>query len=160
MKASIIIPVLNQLDCFKELMESIYNYTKKGSYELVIIDNGSDNQTKEYIQLLDVDIVIINKTNRGVAKAWNDGIKVATTDKYLILNSDIVVCPDWFVNMVKGLDEVIQVHPSGVETTEAELETFHERAKEYSAKLYGLITTTRLNGYCFGLSKECIDNLG
>jgi len=50
MKTSIIILTHNQLDYTKQCIESITKYTKEGSYEIIIVDNHSTNETVEWLK--------------------------------------------------------------------------------------------------------------
>ncbi len=99
MKVSIIIPVLNQLEFTKLCLESIAKNTPKGEYETIVVDNGSTDKTAAYLKKMKVRY-IRNKTNLGVAKAWNQGIKASKYDFVCIINNDLVLSKGWLEALV------------------------------------------------------------
>ena len=91
---SIIIPVFNLLAYTRECITHIEQYTDL-PFELIIIDNGSSDGTKEYLRSLSSAKVIYNSENRGVYVAWNQGIKESRFEHLVIMNNDILVTPHW-----------------------------------------------------------------
>lgn len=90
---SIIIPVLNLLSYTKECLSHIEAHTDL-PYEIIIIDNGSTDGTKEYLKNVPAR-VITNSENRGVYVAWNQGIAASKGEYICIMNNDILVTPGW-----------------------------------------------------------------
>lgn len=102
-KVSIIILVKDALPYFKKCIESIIKYTH--NYELIIVDNDSKKETKDYIKSLDINYTLItNDENKGFSYGNNQGIKVAKSDYICFLNSDTVVTPNWIGLLMKGLE--------------------------------------------------------
>jgi glycosyltransferase involved in cell wall biosynthesis len=91
MTISIITPFLNGLDLLSD-----YEAATLGA-ELVLIDNGSDEPTREALATLPPERgrVIRNETNTGFAAANNQGYAQATGDIIIFLNSDIAGDPSW-----------------------------------------------------------------
>lgn len=102
MKYSIVIPTYNHCDdLLKPCIESIFKYTRMQDVELIISANGCVDSTKEYLELL------VNKFNEcgfsdnikvvwsdkplGYARATNEGIKVSTGQKIILLNNDTIL---------------------------------------------------------------------
>lgn len=72
------------LDC----ISSIKNNPPKTSFEIIVIDNGSS----EKLEVAGKNITLIkNDTNKGFAKANNQGIEIAKGEYILLLNSDTKV---------------------------------------------------------------------
>lgn len=65
--------------------------------ELILIDNGSDQETADALRELPPDrgVLIRNETNLGFAAANNQGYARATGDIIVFLNSDITGDPAW-----------------------------------------------------------------
>jgi len=107
---SIIILTWNQLACTRECLESIALHTT-GRYELIIVDNGSDDGTVPWLQeqaRLDARLrLILNRENRGFAAGCNQGLAVAKGDFLLLLNNDVVVTANW----LEGLLECHRTNP-------------------------------------------------
>jgi GT2 family glycosyltransferase len=77
------------LDC----MESIYAQTHRHSFEIIVVDNYSeDNNSKEKIldKYPSVQWLQMNY-NSGFARANNAGIKIASGDAILLLNADTII---------------------------------------------------------------------
>jgi GT2 family glycosyltransferase len=98
-KVSIIIPVLNQLEFTKICLKSIIKNTTRGEYEVIAVDNGSTDKTSGYLKKMGIK-TISNKTNLGVAKAWNQGVKASKYDFTCIINNDLVLSEGWLQALV------------------------------------------------------------
>lgn len=96
---SIIILTYNEIKYTRQCIESIRIYTGP-AYELVLVDNGSGDGTREFLSSLDRARVILNDTNRGFAVGCNQGLAAAGGDNILLLNNDTVVTPFWLDNML------------------------------------------------------------
>ena len=96
---SIIVPVFNQLAYTVECFNSLFANTAPDKYELIVIDNGSQDPTPEYLETISARKTIIrNGRNLGVAPAWNQGIKASQYHYVCIINNDILFPPRWLVN--------------------------------------------------------------
>jgi GT2 family glycosyltransferase/glycosyltransferase involved in cell wall biosynthesis/SAM-dependent methyltransferase len=99
MKYSIIIPTYDNLEYTKACVSSIQTNTRKGDYEIILVDNASADGTKDYIKELNynnTDIeVIINDSNLGFAKACNQGIEAAKGKYIILLNNDTLPQNSW-----------------------------------------------------------------
>ncbi len=101
---SIIIPVFNQLEYTKLVIESIREYTNI-PYEIIVIDNASSDGTFEYLSSL-ADIKLIrNSQNYGFPKAVNQGLAVAKGKYIVILNNDVIVTDKWVEGLIEHLEE-------------------------------------------------------
>lgn len=87
MKISVVIPTYNRQDFIKKAIQSVQNQTVKID-EIIIIDDGSNDNTKEIIK--DLNIKYIYQENSGVSKARNRGIKEAKNSWIAFLDSDDV----------------------------------------------------------------------
>lgn len=104
---SIIIPVFNRIGITENCIVSIYENTKI-NFELIVIDNGSDNNTKERLELLASKynfILIRNETNLGFAFANNQGIKSRNGKNVFLLNNDTIVTPNWLESSIELMTE-------------------------------------------------------
>lgn len=84
---SIIIVNFNTEKLVHDSIESIKRNTRDISYEIIVVDNASNEKLKK----IDGTKVIYNKTNLGFSKANNIGIKEAKGKYILLLNSDTVI---------------------------------------------------------------------
>lgn len=88
-KVSIIVPVYNAELYLKQCIDSILNQTYQ-NIELILVDDGSsDNSSTIYNEYTtDSRVTIIKKENGGVSSARNTGIKEATGDYIMFVDSD------------------------------------------------------------------------
>ena len=76
------------IDCIHSLIEK----SKNISYEVIVVDNASNDGSAEELQKKFPHIrVIINSENLGFGRANNIGIKAAQGDFLFLLNSDTVI---------------------------------------------------------------------
>ncbi|MDH5084130.1 glycosyltransferase family 2 protein [Clostridium perfringens] len=95
---SIIIPVYNSEKYIKKCLESIYyDLNMINNIEVIIIDDGSTDNSKEYISkfLNKYDnLKYFYQKNKGVSKARNYGLSKATGDYIMFLDSDDYLSKD------------------------------------------------------------------
>ncbi len=95
-KLSIVIPVYNAQNYIRECLESILISSK--SFEVVLIDDGSKDNSlnicEEYSKK-DGRVKVFHKENGGVSSARNYGIKKATGDYLMFVDSDDVMLNEW-----------------------------------------------------------------
>lgn len=68
------------------------------NYEIIVVDNGSDQTEKDYLSQLKDITYIDNRTNRGFAGGQIDGYKVAKGEYILLLNNDAVIDSGYIKN--------------------------------------------------------------
>src|SRR5690349_8138427 len=109
MKVSIVIANWNTKDLIRQCIESIFNSVQPGfEYEVIIIDNGSSDGSREYLESLGNRIVLItNDTNRGYAKACNQGMRTAKGEFILLLGSDTIMRK----NTIEDCASFLESHP-------------------------------------------------
>jgi GT2 family glycosyltransferase len=89
----------NNLDYNKMCIESIRQYTEV-PYEIVVVDNGSTDGTRQWLSEQKDIKAIYNSENLGFPKGCNQGIEAAGRDNdILLLNNDVIVTPSWLKNM-------------------------------------------------------------
>ena len=87
---SIIVPVFNKADLIGNCLSSLINQTYK-DYEVIIIDDGSMDKSKDVINLMiynDSRFKYYYQKNQGVSVARNVGISKATRDYICFLDAD------------------------------------------------------------------------
>lgn len=101
---SIITINYNQSAVTKDFLASIKNITYP-EIEVIVIDNGSPNDTPEKLLEEFPDIhLILSKENLGFAGGNNLGVKVAKGKYCLFINNDTEVEPDFLEALVERLE--------------------------------------------------------
>jgi len=100
MRASIIVPVKDNLDVTEVCIDSLKKYS--GECEIIIVNDGSSAKvTKALLGKIDGIKYLENPKSVGWCKAINQGIKVATGDFVVLANNDIVATPKWLDRMLE-----------------------------------------------------------
>jgi glycosyltransferase involved in cell wall biosynthesis len=104
---SVIIPTYNRAKRLKKAIDSVLAQSWQ-NFELIVVDDGSDDNTAELIEKYNTDIVYIRQENSGPAAARNRGIEKARHNLLAFLDSD-----DWFAeNKMETQIEAMDQNPS------------------------------------------------
>ena len=112
-------------------------------YELIVLDNASDKQTRRLLKVLysegKIDQILFNERNDFFAKGNNLASRLASKDSkyYLLLNSDIEIKdPRWLINL-------LSIYPRNTGGVAA----------------YGAVLSepARADGYCFLIDRTLYD---
>lgn len=98
---SIIIVNWKTTEFLNRCINSIYINTKKINFEIIVIDNESNNDTDDILKYHPEIILIKNPENLGYAKGCNQGIKEAKGMFVLLLNPDTIIHDSAFDNLIK-----------------------------------------------------------
>lgn len=102
---SIIVPVYNVEEYLPKCLDSIINQTYKNLEIIVVNDGSTDNSGKicdEYGER-DYRIMVIHKANRGVSSSRNIGIKNASGEYILFVDSDDEIEKDYVNVMARAV---------------------------------------------------------
>lgn len=114
MKLSIVIPTLNSARTLGECLDAIRaQNVPRGSYEIVIADAGSTDDTLSIARAAGVDFVVPNPLKTGEA-GKTAGIKCATGDVIALVDSDnILPDPSWISRLLAPFSDpdVIAAEP-------------------------------------------------
>lgn len=112
---SVIIVNYNSFDMTKQTIDSLNKYTSGFNYELIIVDNASqDGSGRKLAQEFKDDVVIFNKENIGYGPANNRGLAVAKGEYVLILNNDVIFSENSLgilIDYLKNKNEKILIAP-------------------------------------------------
>lgn len=103
MSTSIVIPVRDEVHYTQSIVAQIL--CEQGWDRCIIFDNGSVDETKEFLAGLDERFVIVDAAGMGIYEMWRCGLDVATEDYVAILNNDIIIAPGTFEVLNKILDD-------------------------------------------------------
>jgi len=105
---SIITPTYNKLEFLKQMMDSIELFTDNWPFELIIIDNASNDGTKEFIITSKYKMngqYLRNEENKSFSISNNQGVKIAKGSFLLFLNNDTIVTKGWLSKMMNVFSE-------------------------------------------------------
>ncbi|MEN7982338.1 MAG: glycosyltransferase family 2 protein [Nanoarchaeota archaeon] len=105
MKLSIIVPAYNEIDTINKILKKIKEINL--SKEIIIIDDGSTDGTREYLEKLkDSEIkVIFHRKNMGKSSAVRTGIKNASGKITIIQDADLEYDPKDYYELIKPIEQ-------------------------------------------------------
>lgn len=169
---SIILLSYNKLDYTRLCIESIRKFTPKDHYEIIVVDNNSEEETVNWLKDQDDLKVIYNDYNAGFPKGCNQGIEISKGESILLLNNDTIVTPNWLNNLDRALYNSEKTGAVGAITNSCSngqaigvtykdigemikfsylIESLNEKSYEYKLNLIG---------YCYLIKKEVLDKVG
>ncbi|MED0652867.1 glycosyltransferase [Anoxybacillus geothermalis] len=172
MKTSIVILTHNKLDYTKQCIESIRQYTRSGTYEIIVVDNHSTDGTVEWLKKQADTRTIFNDENVGFPKGCNQGIQIATGENILLLNNDVVVTKHWLDHLLACLysaDDIGAVGPvtnsaayySTIPVSYTSIDEMHVFASQHNVlDPNKWEERLKLIGFCMLIKKEAIDKVG
>ena len=103
-KSSIVIPAYNEKDVIGGFLERIEQAGLHHRYEILVVDDGSDDGTDEIIGQYPVKL-IRHRVNKGYGAALKTGIRSANGERVIIMDSDGQHDPRYVDTVNEMLDE-------------------------------------------------------
>ncbi len=72
---------------------------------LIVVDNGSTDETRSYLESLDLGGKIFNRQNLGCGVAWNQGALAQQAEWSIIMNNDVLVSHQWIESLIGVAEE-------------------------------------------------------
>mgnify|MGYP000921928685 CR=1 FL=1 len=103
---SIIIVNYNTEELTLQCIRSIYTHISSYSFEIIVVDNNSQDNSVSSIQKNFPEVIIIqNKENVGFGRANNIGMQIAKGKYFFLLNSDTIILNDIFSFFVPFMEK-------------------------------------------------------
>jgi len=110
---SIVIPVFNQIELTRKCVASIERNTGDVSYEIILVDNGCNEASREGLKALAAASpharIVQNFENYYFALGNNLGVARARGAKLVLLNNDTEVTPSWLTGLLVPLERDAKV---------------------------------------------------
>jgi len=111
---SIVIVNWNTRTVLKNCLASIYQHSPKYSYEVIVVDNASEDESVSMIKELFQEVLVKqNSTNLGFAQACNQGIAISKGLYILLINPDILIINDSINNLLMFAESHKNAHILG-----------------------------------------------
>jgi glycosyltransferase involved in cell wall biosynthesis len=167
---SFIIPVYNRPDEISELLQSFTHLEEASSFEIVIVEDGSERRCDEVIKEFqkELDIRYFFKPNSGPGDSRNFGMKQANADYYIILDSDVILPSDYLTVVHQFLSKN---HVDCFGGPDAADQSFSPIQKAINFSMTSYLTTGGIRGhktakefqprsFNMGLSRKAFESIG
>ncbi len=118
MDLSLIISTRNRADSLSRTLHTIEQLEKtSANWELVVVDNGSTDQTAEILQAFanktSLNVSTVIESNAGLANARNAGVKNARGELLVFTDDDCLPDPDFIEQWLGVLNENLSIGFAG-----------------------------------------------
>lgn len=108
-KVAVVILNWNGKKFLEKFIPVVLKYNPSFS-EIVLADNASTDDSVEFIKTNFPEIrIVINGSNHGYAKGYNDALSKLDHEYFVLLNSDVEVTPCWLEPMLTLLEKNVRV---------------------------------------------------
>lgn len=135
MKTAVVILNWNGRKFLEKFLPSVIAFSK-GDADIIVADNASTDDSVKFLSENFPEVqLVINQTNGGFAKGYNDALSKVEADYYILLNSDIEVTEKWIKPVISLMESD---HLIGA--CQPKLRSYSEKEKfEYAGAAGGFI---------------------
>ena len=127
---------------------------------VVVVDNGSTDETREYLMDFDLGGRIYNQSNLGCGVAWNQGILHFQAEWTVIMNNDLIVSPQWIENLIQtAIDNNLTVISPALIDGELDYD-FDAFALESSLKMNRVLRRQSQHAVCLCVHRSVFQEIG
>ncbi len=133
----------------------------KYPYELIIIDNGENEEDSKFLRDLKPNVYIRNEHNMHFGYARNQGVKLSQGDYICIADNDIIYSEGWLKECVKVLEVFPdkKIYGTPIEYPTPVMKDRYDRGElEHDGKAYNL--SMRAGSNCFVCRREDFFEIG
>ncbi len=129
----------------KPCLESIYTNIKNISFEILVVDNVSDDGSSENIRVLFPDVILTRNAKRhGFAKNNNFNLQKASGRYLMLLNDDTLMLPGTIEKAIEVMDQNPEIGMLGCKMICPDGEYQKASARKFRTLLSELIIETGL----------------
>ncbi len=104
-RISVVMATCNQAATLPEALCSLWAQTlPPGQWELIVINDGSTDATREILERHPGPLRVVHQSNRGLAACCNEGIRLAGGAYWTRIDSDDLVSPEWLERTMAALE--------------------------------------------------------
>jgi len=108
---SVIVPVFNDSERLRLCLQALQNQTyPQNLYEIIVVDNGSDEDTEGVVREFN-SVILLHEKKRSSYAARNKGISFSKGDILAFTDSDCIPAPDW---IEKGVINILNIPNCGL----------------------------------------------
>jgi ABC-type multidrug transport system fused ATPase/permease subunit/GT2 family glycosyltransferase len=175
-RASVVVPVRDDLACTRLTLETLLANTGRPRYEAIVVDNESGDDTREYLEVLAARNrhlrLIPSEGNLDFGGGCSRGLATAEGEIVVLLDNDVVLPPGWLFQLVAHLEDprIGLVGPTTNRSGDAaqiatsyatygEMMQFaNDRHKEFAGN--GARDIDLADAFCVALRRSVLDEVG
>ena len=188
-RIDIIVCVHNALDDVKRSLGAVLK-SLLIKHRLIIIDDGSDEDTKQYLKSIEQEFrsvtLLRHEIAKGYTKSANSGLKISDSEFKILLNSDTIVTRNWSLKLLQAAHSSKNVGIVGPMSNAASWQSLpvvldpNKKGKVFVindipegktiseldqlCEKFGWYDrfprVPLVNGFCYGIKKKVIDAIG
>lgn len=142
-KLSVVIPAHNEEKAIGTVLDELIAVLEGQTYEIIVVDDGSTDNTAKIAQEKDPVKLIQHPQNMGYGAAIKTGIKNATNDLILIIDGDGSYPVKAIPELLKEVDQYDMV--VGARTgEEVKIQLYRKPAKWFLSQLANCLSETKI----------------
>ena len=151
---SIIIPVFNEEKTVKKILTKIYSLKSKADLEIIVVDDGSIDNTKKIIDENSnlYDKVLHLERNFGKGRAIIEGLKISTMDYVFFQDADLEYEPSDisnFIEIVRNFESDLVMGSRFTANKRSVLNFWHMLGNKFITFIFNLLNNTTFTDiYC------------
>ena len=112
---SVILPTYNRANELRGALGALFRQTAAaGPYEVIVVDNNSNDGTADLLASCDDPrVVVVKEPRQGLSYARNAGLALARAEIVALTDDDVEVAPDWIETIVAMMAEHPEVDAVG-----------------------------------------------
>ncbi|MDP6958559.1 MAG: glycosyltransferase, partial [Planctomycetota bacterium] len=184
-RVDIIVCVHNALEDVTRCLDSVLS-TREPLHHLIIVDDGSEKETKDYLVLIagehtDGITLIRHEKAKGYTRSANVGLRASEAPFMILLNSDTIVSKNWALKMAQVAESSPEIgfvgplsnaaswqsvpklfdpkknnNPLPANKLPADLDSLCERIGYFPTFPRAFL----INGFCYGIKRTLIEKIG
>lgn len=161
MRYRVVIPVLNQLRYTQQCVESLLAGGTPAQ-SLLVIDNGSTDDTPNWLATRPDIPSVRNRVNLGCGGAWAQGTLLALDEaEWIVLLNNDIVASDHAIDRMLDAAERHRLEVVSCALAEGELDyDFAEHARAVTAAMAEALRPGWFHGVCFAVRREVFERIG
>lgn len=149
-EVAVVILNYNGKKFLEQFLPSVVSYSQP--HRVIVADNASTDDSVEFLRTSFPNVeLIINESNGGFAKGYNDALSKVDAPFYLLLNSDVEVTPNWIEPLLEAMKD------PKVAACQPKVRSFHDREKFEHAGAAGGFVDKYYFPFCRGRMFDSVE---
>ena len=105
MKISVVLPAFNERNTIREIVDRVRKQLGDRAHEIIIVDDGSTDGTREVLATLEDARVFFHEENQGKGAALRTGFEAVTGDVVIVQDADLEYDPRDYPKLLEPIED-------------------------------------------------------